>query len=289
MTTAHILWPRPSLAGCVFATIVRDTRGVAHAHDERFNHFPAGPFCGVTTLFAGRTHLLSAPAHVSNPSIAPLLPVLAVSGPQRGPTLSWSAGPIYAATVIFYPDALVALSGFDAGSHVDRIVAAEGALLPAVLDPFHAFQSAAEYEPIHRSFRTFEDGLECIWQRTRPPGHAVSAWLQDWGRSVVARASLSGAGRSARQIERRIKSLTGLTERDLHAFGRSEHLFASIGTAAQSGKLNWAQLASEVGFADQSHMTRRVRRETGLPPDQLVRAVANHEAFWCYRLLGERY
>lgn len=287
--TAQILWPRPSLAGCIFATIIRDTRGTELAHDERFNHFPAGPFCSVTAIFDGNIRLIADPAHASDPATAPQMPTLAISGPQRSPTLSWNPGPVYAATVIFYPDALITLSGFDAGHYVDRIEAAEATLPVALIEPFKVLHSSAMVAPIHRGFGTFEDGFELLWEQKRPRGHAVSAWLQDWGRMLVARAALSGAGRSARQIERRIKSRTGLTERDLHAFGRNEQLFARMVPALRTGTLDWAQLASDVGFADQSHMTRRIRQVTGLPPEQLIRAVASHKSFWCYRLLGERY
>jgi AraC-like DNA-binding protein len=212
-----------------------------------------------------------------------------VSGPQLGPTLGWNPGAVYAVVVIFYPDAFVALSGMDASSLVDRVVDAEPILPAALMDIVRRFKRSATTDNIHRSFCLLEDGLELLWDRARPKGHVVSAWLQDWGRSVAVRAALSGAGRSARQIARRIKASTGLTDRDLESFGRSERLFAQMGSEQQAGRLDWAQLASDVGFSDQSHMVRRVRRETGLSPVQLLRAVENDEAFWCYRLLGERY
>jgi AraC-like DNA-binding protein len=289
MPTAQILWPRPSLAGCIFATIVRDTRGTSLAHHDRFNHFPAGPFCGVTVFLAGVSHRITTREQIETPAAAPLFPAYTFSGPQKCPTLSWNPGPVFAATVVFYPDAFTALSGLDASDLADCVRDAEGVLPDGLLDLFGTFQSAACQQPVHRSFRSFEDGLEALWDRTRPKGHSVSAWLQDWGRAVVARAAVSSAGRSARQMERRIKSWTGLTERDLEGFGRGEHLLARVRSAQTASDFSWARLATEAGFADQSHMTRRVRRDTGLPPEQLIRAITTHESFWCYRLLGERY
>jgi AraC-like DNA-binding protein len=287
--TAQILWPRPSLGGCLFAAIVRDTRGTALSDAERFNHFPAGPFCAVTIMIDGRGHLIEDRERVATPGSAPLMPTYAVSGPQRGPTVSWNPGAVYAVTIIFYPDAFVVLSGLDVSSLVGCFVDAEPLLPAALMDAFRAFHHSASADNIHRSFAILEDGLELVWDRARPKGHAVSAWLQDWGRSVAARAALSGAGRSARQIARRVKASTGLTDRDLDAFGRSKKLYARIRPEHQAGQLDWARLASDVGFSDQSHMVRRVRRETGLSPRQLLRAVEHDEAFWCYRLLGERY
>lgn len=51
--------------------------------------------------------------------------------------------------------------------------------------------------------------------------------------------------------------------------------------------LDLAGLASDAGFADQSHMGREVRRVTGLTPRRLDELVASDEAFWFYRLIGD--
>lgn len=53
------------------------------------------------------------------------------------------------------------------------------------------------------------------------------------------------------------------------------------------GALDLAGLAGDLGFADQSHMGREVRRLTGLSPARLNGLIATHEAFWFYRLLDE--
>jgi AraC-like DNA-binding protein len=50
-----------------------------------------------------------------------------------------------------------------------------------------------------------------------------------------------------------------------------------------------AELAAEAGFSDQSHMGRALKRATGFAPVQLNEKIATEEAFWCYRLLGERF
>jgi AraC-like DNA-binding protein len=50
-----------------------------------------------------------------------------------------------------------------------------------------------------------------------------------------------------------------------------------------------AGLTTEAAFSDQSHMGRAVRRATGFSPAHLNRVIATEEAFWCYRLLGERF
>ena len=71
-------------------------------------------------------------------------------------------------------------------------------------------------------------------------------------------------------------------------------LFAA--SAMLSGELHAADpstppvdLAVEAGFADQSHMGRDLKRATGFSPVQLNQRILQNEAFWCYRLLGERF
>ena len=134
----------------------------------------------------------------------------------------------------------------------------------------------------------FEDRLDPLWQRARPPGHVAAHMLEDWTRSLAVRAATSGAGQSLRQIERRIRSWTGQSLRGLQTSVRTEQTHA-ISVARRGEKLDLAQLAAEAGFADQSHMTRHVKRETGFTPHQLRVLIETDEAFWPYRLMGERY
>jgi AraC-like DNA-binding protein len=56
--------------------------------------------------------------------------------------------------------------------------------------------------------------------------------------------------------------------------------------AGEQGALNWTDLASDTGFADQSHLCRQTRRITGFAPDALRRGIASDESFWVYRLWG---
>ena len=84
-TTSQIVWPRPAVAGCIFCTIVRDTRGVALDQTQRFNFFPASPLCSVAWQFAGDCHLIDRPDKMERPRTGARLPDLAVFGPQLGP------------------------------------------------------------------------------------------------------------------------------------------------------------------------------------------------------------
>jgi AraC-like DNA-binding protein len=50
------------------------------------------------------------------------------------------------------------------------------------------------------------------------------------------------------------------------------------------GPVNWAELAADTDYADQSHLCRETRRMTGFSPDDLRRRIGSEEAFWAYRL-----
>jgi AraC-like DNA-binding protein len=113
--------------------------------------------------------------------------------------------------------------------------------------------------------------------------------LKDWSRSLALRAAFSGPGRSTRQIARRIKSWTGVSERDLRGLSHSEQLYAKLHEAIGNGGVDWAELAAAAGFADQPHMIRQMRRSSGFTPEQLRQRAANDEALWGYRLLGQYF
>jgi len=47
--------------------------------------------------------------------------------------------------------------------------------------------------------------------------------------------------------------------------------------------VNWANIAAEAGYADQSHFCRELRRHTGFSPQQLWRLVPQEEDLWVYK------
>jgi AraC-like DNA-binding protein len=114
-------------------------------------------------------------------------------------------------------------------------------------------------------------------------------WIKDWSGSLVLRAALTDLGRSTRQVARRVKSWTGVSQRDLQGLGHTEQLYAKLHEAIQNGDVDWAGLAAASGFADQAHMIRQMRRHTGFTPEQLRQSAREDEAFWGYRLLGQYF
>jgi AraC-like DNA-binding protein len=288
-TTSRIVWPRPAVAGCVFCTIIRDTRGAALDHSERFNFFPAAPVCSVAWVLAGDCHLIERPEQMQRPWTGAKLPNLAVFGPQLGPLVSWNPGETYAITISFYPDAFAAMTGLDLSQFAGRMVSAEEVLPPPILQPCRDFCDDIRRQGLETGCSILEDKIEIIWAGARPAGPRPTRRLKDWSRSLALRAALTDLGRSTRQIARRVKSWTGVSQRDLQGLGHTEQLYAELHEAVQDGDVDWAGLAAASGFADQAHMIRQMRRHTGFTPEQLRQSARHDEAFWGYRLLGQYF
>ncbi|MBS0242447.1 MAG: helix-turn-helix transcriptional regulator, partial [Proteobacteria bacterium] len=168
-------------------------------------------------------------------------------------------------------------------------VAAAETLPRRILEPCETFSEAARQRGLERGFEVLQDQLEPLWSAVRPDSARRMRRLADWSRSLAARAAFSGAGRSARQVARRIRAWTGLNERDLAKLAQVERLFAELHLAAKGGTVDWSALAAGSGFSDQPHMIRQLRQHTGFTPEKLRLGIRNDEALWAYRLLGEYF
>jgi hypothetical protein len=273
--TASLLLPDPALSGCIFAAIRRDTRAVTLGDAQRFNHFPASPLVALTCIFHGETRALG---RAGDPGSAPVFPAVSVAGPQSRPLTSWNPGPVHALSVGFYPDAWARLTGTPAQDLADRITAD----LPAALAPaLDALQGPGGFA---RRWAGFQARLGALWHSGPAPRRG--ARLADWAHAVTARAALSGPGRSLRAAQRRLRRWTGQNRQTLNHFSRIEDLHQIV---SGDDTADLAGLAVAAGFSDQSHMGRELRRATGFSPQQLNRLIETEEAFWCYRLLGERF
>ena len=288
-TTSRIVWPRPAVEGCVFCMIVRDTRGVALEQAQRFNFFPASPLCCMTWVLAGDCHLIEQPDQMERPWTGATLPGLAFYGAQLGPLVSWNPGETCMVTIVFYPDAFSAMNGLDLSPFTGSIVPAEDVLPQAILKPCRDLFDAVRRDGVDKGYAALEDRIGALWAGTRPAGSRPMPWIKDWSRSLANRAALTGCGRSTRQIARRVRSWTGVSQRDLKSLGHTEQFYARLHQAVRNGDVDWARLATASGFADQAHLIRRMRRHTGFTPEQLRRNARNDEAFWGYRLLGQYF
>ncbi|MEZ5870351.1 MAG: AraC family transcriptional regulator [Nitratireductor sp.] len=271
MATLSLLFQPPSdLAGCVFAGIYRDTRGVILSDRDRFNHFPASPLVSVSRVLHGSLQVVSdGGSRIGEGEVSTLM----VMGPTETPVSSWSAGEVAAISVGLFHDAWLCLGGD-----------AKFEMVPQVFDD--ALTAFGEAPDPHEGWRSFCEILGKEWHSRRPSGWTATHSIADWARAAMNRAALGAAGRSLRSLDRRLRRMSGQSRRSLDFFSSFEALHeASRSHSHQS----LAEIAYASGFADQSHMGRAVKRATGFTPDRLNKAIRYEEPFWCYRLLGERF
>ncbi|MGJ4889916.1 helix-turn-helix domain-containing protein [Bradyrhizobium sp. HKCCYLRH3099] len=279
-----LLLPRPSLAGCIFCATVYDTRHLTLRADERANYFPANPYCGINLFFEGRSLLFDG-LEMEHGRAAPTpLPPAVFSGPQGQPRVSLDLGPVHVLWIGLYPDALQAMGGPQPAAYFDKSVDLAAALAPPLeglfIDALKLGSAAAAFEQI-------QNALDPMWQAGRPQATLASRRITDWTRHLAMRAATTGAGRSIRQAERRFKTWSGQTQRELATLARSEEIFRQMMTRIGIEHEDWARLAYDAGYADQSHLVRQTKQATGFSPADLRRRIRTERPFWVYRLMGE--
>ena len=281
-TVSRLVLPQPALAGCVRGLMVRDTRGVALSEAQRYNHFPATPLCSLVWCHHGEAHGLPPghPARADTPRLTMPAPVL-FFGPTTGPMISHNPGPVRSLVLLLMPDALHALTGLTAADWVDRYAA-----LAEVLDAdWQALGAAVLAEPDDACWLTLiEDFLQPRWAALRPAAAPAVQRYRDWTQALALRAATSATGRSLRQVERRLRQWAGQPMRELQVLARGEQAFLQARAAGEAGRLSWAEVAADNGYADQSHMGRISRRLTGFAPQELTQRIQDNESFWPYRI-----
>lgn len=265
-----LLFPPSDLSACLFAAILRDTRDVVLSDEDRYNFFPASPLVCVTLVIEGELRFVPFDEHLDAVRSAPPSPGAFVVPPQDVPTVSWSPGPVFAVSIGFFADAWARIGDGQ------RVMDLLGEAFGHADGPQHGWER----------FCTAVSPLCRPAADNRSLAQAGIARISGWSHALLARAALSGPGRSARSIERRVKRWTGQTRRSLDFYSTFEDLHR---ISARSDDNSLADLALQAGYADQSHMGRAVRRGTGFSPARLNQLITTKEAFWCYRLLGERY
>lgn len=269
---SQLIAPRLWLGSCVRAFVARSTVACDLGPAQRLNHLPASPACAVTWFFEGRAIW----AEDGTPAAR-----MAFCGPRTRPVTSVNPGPVEMLTMLVMPDALQALTGFDPARLVDRSCDAADVFPPDWLTALDApFQEACFADRVRR----IEDFLEPRW-RAIPAEHWSSArTYRDWADGLATRAVTSGVGRSVRQTSRRIRAWAGLPLGSVIGLSRAERALIDAQIAYAHGRVNWAGLAADAGYADQPHLCREARRVTGLSPQQLLERIDNDESFWIYRL-----
>lgn len=269
----RLIVPPFALASCVRACITRSTVETPLLKPaDRFNHFPATPFCSITWFIEGEAEVVEPPT--------PCPPMRVVfCGPQTRPLITYNPGPVRIFMLMLYPQATHALGGIDVPGWVDRWAPLEEVLDEAWQTMSDAVLAAPDDDARLAAVGAF---LEPRWQATRPGGAVGIAG--DWVRHLAWQAADSALGRGVRSIERRIKASAGQPLRKLLRMRRAELSFFDARDEYLAGRVVWSDVAARGGYSDQAHLCREAREITGCSPAELARVLANEESYWIYRI-----
>jgi AraC-like DNA-binding protein len=272
---SRFILPPRELASCIAACIYRDSCGADLADEDRLNYFPASPFFSASVMLVGELHVSDILLPLHEVKRMPVVPSRIYGPPKSAPHMSWSPGPIEGFTVAFFPDAWLSLGGSLDGTPPDCL---------------HSALAHFDTNSLEDAWPVFWREMTDAWTGAQRADGA-SWWngsyrIKTWTYHLIGKAAQTGSGRSLRSVQRRVQRWTGQNTQSLNFFARVEELHRLV-TKAPNAPL--VALAAEAGFADQSHMGRALKRATGFSPFQLNQRIAEDEAFWCYRLLGERY
>ena len=265
---AKLMFPRAGLRGLIALAVVRDTRGAALTNAERFSFFPASPFCAVSHVLAGELYLVGAKERNVPRPHGGVFPF--GSEPRTRDELESGSGADDVDLPV--PERVERRVGAGSEANHRRLRPVGGCLSRDLARQFDEAAQAGDCESV---FARTEDALEPRWRENRAGGFSPP-WLTDWLRGLAIQAAFSGPGKSARQIQRRIKTWTGKTQRDWQTHARLEQAFAR-GVNATQGSI--AELAVDAGYSDQSHMGREIKRLTGYSPARLMKLINSDERF----------
>lgn len=280
---ARLHLPPPALQGALTVLLSRDTSALALDSAQRLSHFPASPLVSLS-WYHGVEAGLVAPGP-AGPQWHPFGAQAVLSGSQSAPTVGWGPTTGRGYMACFTPDVAQALFGVDPGAIQDRFVPASEALGPQ----WQAFLRDLLAAPDDaRVMDVLANHLAPRWAAAQGRTNS-NASLRQLGRHWVDRLAWQAhewsRTHSPRHVERRVKAFSGRSLRQWQALVKTEGLFFAARSRYEEGKdFDWATLALDEGFADQSHMVRASRRITGFAPGEFAQRFVEDESFWLYRL-----
>ncbi|HEX4893568.1 MAG TPA: hypothetical protein VFV47_09795, partial [Hyphomicrobiaceae bacterium] len=250
--------PPATLQGALAAVVCRDIRGTPLSDAQRLTHFPASPLLCISCFQEFDVGFVDREGGSAEwrPFESPLM----VSGSQSAPAVSWAPGPGRGVIVVFTVAVAHALFGLDARTLQDRFVAAHEVLDGSWWPLLDALRSAPDDEA---SLRALEQHIAPRWQAlqgAQAPGAALRRIGRHWLEHLAWQATQWRRTHGPRQVERRVKAMSGRSLREWGSLVRTEGLFFAARERHESGlPFDWAGLAQEEGFADQAHLVRATK------------------------------
>jgi len=121
-----------------------------------------------------------------------------------------------------------------------------------------------------------------VLARTRPADARVRrAVMQILGSPAEARVAwlARDVGVGERQLERAFGERVGIGPKAFARVARLQMLVERLAHTAPGAAPQWAALAADVGYADQPHLVREVKRLAGITPTELARVYAMTDSF----------
>jgi AraC-like DNA-binding protein len=241
---------------------------------EHLSRFPATTSCSLSWFLAGSA--------VRTGDEQPVHERIVFRGPQTRPVVARHRGPLRMFILLLAPDALYRMTGIG----VDRYLNLISPLAAALDESWQAMAlNVLDARSDEDRVKLVETFLEPRWLAARSSNRTSWGPAQrqgEWSRAAISRVHKFAKGRSKRQRERRMRTMTGWSARGLKSLARAEDALLMAARATQP-RVNWASIAAEAGYADQSHLCRELRRYTGLSPHQLWLRVQNEQALWVYK------
>ena len=235
----------------------------------QLNRFPAMVYCSLNFFTEGAAALPGDDGELRAMSD------LIVSGPRTRPIASLTLAPLRTVGIVLYPDAFALLTGLAPAALQDRNDPADGLLDDTWADWPQALRACAD-EAAQAAW--IEARLGERWRAVR------GRWDAELGaslRSIAATAPELGVG--ARQTQRQYRARVGLSPAQARRLQRmNAAVYALRDPNAPARSL--ADLAAELGYADQAHMARELRELAFLPPSRLEEHIDNDPEYWPYRL-----
>ena len=199
------------------------------------------------------------------------VPLLATGGfligPHDRPVTNEPTGETFAVGIVTTPVGCRAVLGLDPAPVAGRVVDLLGAW-PAATDLRADLARTTDPEAmldqvVAQLAATLDLGTPGLDRCER----VVAMLEEDPVRPIAAIADTVGVSHG--HLDREFTRIVGLSPRRLARLLRVERLLGAIDV---DGEVAWAALAADLGWADQSHMIRDVKRHTGSTPSQYVAA-----------------
>lgn len=157
---------------------------------------------------------------------------------------------------------------------VDPVMMREPRYFPASEFPLLAngvADAIANADSLEHAIRVFQSKMETIaGSGIRPDSHVakvVDLLVANAGDIRISDLA-STVSLSPRQLQRRFKAASGLT---MKRFARIRRIRQAAFALIEQDRVNWADRAAEMGYADQAHLTREFSSVTNQTPGKFAR------------------